>query len=181
MFLVPSVMKLLGDECWWAPAWLKRLHSLIGLGEIGLPDERRPRMEPEPEPEREPEPEDALVGAGAPVTQWPPHDPTRPTVEGFARPEAAARSASTPSLATTAPMPSADNARADEPTVAQISRANDPETNGEVTEDAEIESWLSALRPPSTSDTEPVRSADDDDPAATRAIPTRLQPDPDAT
>jgi RND superfamily putative drug exporter len=178
MFLVPSVMKLLGDECWWAPASLKRLHSLIGLGEIGLPDERRPRAEPEPEPQ--PEPEDALVGAGAPVTQWPPHDPTRPTVEGSARPEAAARSASTPSLATTAPMQNVDNARADEPTVAQISRANDPETNGEVTEDAEIESWLSALRPPSTSDTEPVRSTDDD-PAAPRAIPTRLQPDPDAT
>jgi RND superfamily putative drug exporter len=178
MFLVPSVMKLLGDECWWAPASLKRLHPLIGLGEIGLPDERRPRAEPEPEPQ--PEPEDALVGAGAPVTQWPPHDPTRPTVEGSARPEAAARSASTPSLATTAPMQNVDNARADEPTVAQISRANDPETNGEVTEDAEIESWLSALRPASTSDTEPVRSTDDD-PAAPRAIPTRLQPDPDAT
>jgi trehalose monomycolate/heme transporter len=178
MFLVPSVMKLLGDECWWAPASLKRLHSLIGLGEIGLPDERRPRAEPEPEPQ--PEPEDALVGAGAPAPQWPPHDPTRPTVEGSARPKPAARSASTPSLATTAPMQNVDNARADEPTVAQISRANDPETNGEVTEDAEIESWLSALRPASTSDTEPVRSTDDD-PAAPRAIPTRLQPDPDAT
>jgi RND superfamily putative drug exporter len=179
MFLVPSVMKLLGDECWWAPASLKRLHSLIGLGEIGLPDERRPRAEPEPEPE--PESEDALVGAGAPVTQWPPHDPTRPTVERSARPEAAARQASTPSLATTAPMQNVDNARDDEPTVAQISRANDPETNGEVTEDAEIESWLGALRPLSTSDTEPVQSTDGDDPAAPRAIPTRLQPDPDST
>ncbi len=175
MFLVPSVMKLLGDECWWAPASLKRLHSRIGLGEIGLPDERRPRAEPEPEPE------DALVGAGAAATQWPPHDPTRPTVEGSARPEAAARSASTPSLATTAPMQNVDNARADEPTVAQISRANDPETNGEVTEDGEIESWLSDLRPPSTSEAGPVQSTDGDDPAAPRAIPTRLQPDPDAT
>jgi RND superfamily putative drug exporter len=177
MFLVPSVMKLLGDECWWAPTWLKRLHARIGLGEIGLPDERKPRAEPETEPDSE----DALVGAGAPVTQWPPHDPTRPAVEGFARPEGAARSASTPSLATTAPMQNVDNARADEPTVAQISRANDPETNGEVTEDAEIESWLGALRPLSTSDTEPVRSTDGDDPAAPRAIPTRLQPDPDST
>src|SRR6267142_3332349 len=111
MFLVPSVMKLLGDECWWAPTSLKRLHSLIGLGEIGLPDERRPRAESEPEPE--PASEDALVGAGAPVRQWPPHDPTRPTVEGSARPEAAARTASTPSLATTAPMQNVDTARAD--------------------------------------------------------------------
>jgi hypothetical protein len=78
-------------------------------------------------------------------------------------------------------MRNADNARADEPTVAQISRANAPETNGEATEDAEIESWLSALRPQSTSDTEPVRSTDGDDPAAPRVIPTRLKPDPDAT
>ena len=78
-------------------------------------------------------------------------------------------------------MQNVDTARADEPTVAQISRANDPETNGEVTEDAEIESWLGALRPASTSDTEPVPSTDGDDPAAPRAIPTRLQQDPDAT
>ena len=25
MFLVPSIMKLLGDDCWWAPRWMKRL------------------------------------------------------------------------------------------------------------------------------------------------------------
>src|SRR5712672_3564794 len=97
MFLVPSVMKLLGDECWWAPTLLKRLHTRVGLGEIGLPDERMPRAEPETEPESESESEsesqDTLVGAGAPVTQWPPHDPTRPAVEGSARPEAAARPA----------------------------------------------------------------------------------------
>jgi RND superfamily putative drug exporter len=40
MFLVPSIMKLLGDECWWAPRSLKWLHTRIGLGEIGLRDER---------------------------------------------------------------------------------------------------------------------------------------------
>jgi hypothetical protein len=78
-------------------------------------------------------------------------------------------------------MQNVDTARADEPTVAQISRANAPETNGEVTEDGEIESWLSDLRPPSTSEAGPVQSTDGDDPAAPRAIPTRLQPDPDAT
>ena len=70
MFLVPSVMKLLGDECWWAPRSLKRLHNWFGLGEIGLRDERIPPTEPEPESEpeshveSEPESEDALVGAG---------------------------------------------------------------------------------------------------------------------
>ncbi len=41
MFLVPSVMKLLGDDCWWAPRWARRLQNTIGLGEIDLPDERR--------------------------------------------------------------------------------------------------------------------------------------------
>jgi RND superfamily putative drug exporter len=124
MFLVPSVMKLLGDECWWAPAWLKRLHTRVGLGEIGLPDERKPRVEPAPEPE--PEPEDALVGAGAPATQWPPHDPTRPAVEGSAPPEAVAPPQSTPSLASTAPMPSVN-----ELTAAQVPTADNLETNGD--------------------------------------------------
>jgi uncharacterized membrane protein YdfJ with MMPL/SSD domain len=147
MFLVPSVMKLLGDECWWAPRSLKRLHSRVGLGEIGLPDER----EPPAEPGKEPESEDALVGADAPVTQWPPRDPTGPTVDGSARRIDAARRTSTPSLATTTPMPIIRTARADEPMVAPISRANDPVTNGngEVT-------------------------------ASSRAIPARLQPDQDA-
>ena len=30
MFLVPSVMKLLGDDCWWAPSWMKRLQNRLG-------------------------------------------------------------------------------------------------------------------------------------------------------
>ncbi|MDH6284203.1 putative membrane protein YdfJ with MMPL/SSD domain [Prescottella agglutinans] len=33
MFLVPAVMTLLGDDCWWAPAWMKRIQRKIGLGE----------------------------------------------------------------------------------------------------------------------------------------------------
>jgi RND superfamily putative drug exporter len=47
MFLVPSVMKLLRDECWWAPQWMKRLQNRLGLSEIDLPDERKPRVAPE--------------------------------------------------------------------------------------------------------------------------------------
>lgn len=39
MFLVPALMKWLGDECWWAPQWMKRLQQRIGLGEVHLPDE----------------------------------------------------------------------------------------------------------------------------------------------
>lgn len=42
MFLVPSIMKLLGNDCWWAPAWMKRLQERTGLGEISLEDERKP-------------------------------------------------------------------------------------------------------------------------------------------
>jgi trehalose monomycolate/heme transporter len=57
MFLVPSIMTLLRQECWWAPRWMKRLHNWIGLDEIDLRDEPPPM----------PEPEGALVGAGAPV------------------------------------------------------------------------------------------------------------------
>ncbi|MFC8526360.1 MMPL family transporter [Nocardia sp. NPDC057227] len=40
MLLVPAVMKMLGDDCWWAPAWMKRMQEKIGLGEPLLDDER---------------------------------------------------------------------------------------------------------------------------------------------
>ncbi|AYJ47941.1 MMPL family transporter [Rhodococcus sp. P1Y] len=36
MFLVPSVMKLLGDSAWWAPKWMKRIQQRLGLGETYL-------------------------------------------------------------------------------------------------------------------------------------------------
>ena len=55
MFLVPAIMKMLGDDCWWAPKWMKRLQIKIGLGETTLPDERKRAGFPEPEK--------ALVGA----------------------------------------------------------------------------------------------------------------------
>ncbi|MFF0817969.1 MMPL family transporter [Rhodococcus sp. NPDC003318] len=47
MFLVPAVMKLLGDDCWWAPAWMKRIQQRLGLGEPILLDERMPADVPE--------------------------------------------------------------------------------------------------------------------------------------
>ncbi len=81
MFLVPAIMKLLGDDCWWAPRWMKRLQNRIGLGETHLPDERKRPVVREPDP--------ALVGAGAPVSaaeaRRPVHDPTHP-LAGRARP-----------------------------------------------------------------------------------------------
>src|SRR5262249_56096236 len=68
MFLVPAVMKLLGDDCWWAPRWMKRIQERLGLGETELPDERKRPATGE---------EEALVPAGAPPppTPLPPHEP----------------------------------------------------------------------------------------------------------
>ncbi|MFD6397745.1 MMPL family transporter [Nocardia sp. NPDC060249] len=37
MLLVPATMKLLGDDCWWAPAWMKTVHASVGLGESPSP------------------------------------------------------------------------------------------------------------------------------------------------
>ncbi|WP_028478362.1 MMPL family transporter [Nocardia sp. CNY236] len=39
MLLVPATMKLLGDDCWWAPAWMKKIQAKIGLGEPILDDD----------------------------------------------------------------------------------------------------------------------------------------------
>ncbi len=72
MFLVPSVMKLLGDDCWWAPRWMRRLQNRIGLGEIQLPDERK-----RPASKTRPPVTAGLVAAGAGAPRKP-HDPTHP-------------------------------------------------------------------------------------------------------
>ncbi|WP_194834970.1 MMPL family transporter, partial [Nocardia sp. XZ_19_369] len=42
MLLVPATMKLLGDDCWWAPQWMKRIQQKVGLGEPVL-DDTHPR------------------------------------------------------------------------------------------------------------------------------------------
>ena len=81
MFLVPAVMKLLGNDCWWAPQWMKRLQERIGLGEITLEDERK-TAEPVPE-----QLDDSLAFGtvlGAPTWQKPVHDPSRPTAAALA-------------------------------------------------------------------------------------------------
>ena len=75
MFLVPAIMKLLGDDCWWAPRWMKRIQERLGLGETELPDERkRPAVR---------EPEEALVGAGGSAPR--PRRATRPDPSGRRR------------------------------------------------------------------------------------------------
>jgi uncharacterized membrane protein YdfJ with MMPL/SSD domain len=155
MFLVPSVMKLLGDECWWAPRWMKRLQNRMGLNDIDLPDERDRSAVPEPE--------EARVGTGAPAPTLP-HDPTHPALEGSAeRVAEAARLASTPSLADTTPMPNVGTDGDGESRIARISAAVDPETGA----------YGDAAAP--------TQRTDGDDPDATTAIPVRPQQDPDAT
>ena len=174
MFLVPSVMKLLGDECWWAPRWMKRLQNRSWLDEIDLPDERTRSAVPEPEepvPEPQEEPEEATVGAGAPVPSWGPlpRDPTHPAVDGSSHPRAAARvaeaarRANTPSLADTTPMPNVGTDGAGESPTTRISSAENPEKNV----DGEARA--------------PTQRTDGHEPDATAAIRTRRQHDPDAT
>ncbi|MDR3659708.1 MAG: MMPL family transporter [Mycobacterium sp.] len=112
MFLVPAVMKLLGDDCWWAPAWMKRIQQKLGLGETELPDERKRPVNREPEEPR------ALVGVGAPTR--PPHDPTHP---GVARAVPTRIDPGTPSQAPTNRMPSPQAPPPAEPTTTRFSAA----------------------------------------------------------
>jgi RND superfamily putative drug exporter len=164
MFLVPAIMKLLGDDCWWAPRWMKRIQERLGLGETELPDERkRPAVR---EQVQNPE---ALVGAGAPVPARPraPHDPTHPGIEGASRPGAAARAAApprtnAPSSTGTTRMPTR-RPPADEPATTRLSTAKNAVRNAVSNaaaatraaaapppppkrEEREIESWLGELR-----------------------------------
>src|SRR3954454_12880520 len=132
MFLVPAVMKLLGDDGWWAPRWMKRLQERLGLGETELPDERkRPAVRDGSEiPE-------ALVGAGGPTPRpRPPHDPTHPAAEGSSRPGATTRiatppRANAPSGAGTTRIPTArpQAASADEPQTTRLSMAKNAVRN----------------------------------------------------
>jgi trehalose monomycolate/heme transporter len=155
MFLVPSVMKLLGDDCWWAPRWMKRMQTRIGLGEIHVPDERK-------RPAVRGRAERPAVAARAPVATAPrpPHDPTHPGAAGPSRARAASRpeprpaAQATPSGASTTRMP-AGAKESQEPTTKRFSasrnanatpNASPQRTPKAPAEDREIESWLSELR-----------------------------------
>ncbi|HEX7429730.1 MAG TPA: MMPL family transporter [Mycobacterium sp.] len=195
MFLVPAVMKLLGDDCWWAPKWMRRIQDRLGLGETELPDERkRPAVR---------EAEQAMVGAAAPLPQrpLPPHDPTHPAVEGSSRPgaattrtQAAPPRANGPSVAGTTRMPTPRTAQADEPPTTRLPTANKKKSRNAVPnstastqrskrptppppvrEDREIESWLGELRGNNPGATPPPaqRPRPQEDAEPTTAIPTQ--------
>ncbi|MEZ0365326.1 MMPL family transporter [Mycobacterium sp. pUA109] len=153
MFLVPSVMKLLGDDCWWAPRWMKRVQIRIGLGEIRLPDERK----------RSVARSRAVAAAPAPSRAQPPHDPTHPSGQGPTRRRPAGavetRPAGGPSDTGTTRMRTAPEPA--EPATTRLSAAGGqrgaparrneapprtaPPTPGQASE-REIESWLGELR-----------------------------------
>jgi trehalose monomycolate/heme transporter len=197
MFLVPAVMKLLGDDCWWAPRWMKRLQERLGLGETELPDERK-------RPAVRDHPEEALVGAGAPGPRpMPPHDPTHPAADGASRAGATTRittppRANAPSVAGTTRIPTA-RTQSDEPQTTRLSMAKNavrnvvnnaaarvnhppagdtqrshrpaPPPPAAPREEREIESWLGELRGTAPAGGQPapppVRPSAD----ATRAMP----------
>ncbi len=149
MFLVPAIMKLLGDDCWWAPKWMKRLQHKIGLGETTLPDERRPALA---------EPQSAMVGAGAPV----PVAPVRPSESSPRQPVAVPSAITTP---VSAPVVDAPTTR-----FASAKARKD---------DRDIGSWLGELRaktarrtPESETAAEPTQVIED----ATTAMPTISNP-----
>jgi RND superfamily putative drug exporter len=189
MFLVPAIMKLLGDDCWWAPRWMKRIQERLGLGETELHDERkRPAVRETDEAAAA-----ALVGAGAPVPTRPrpPHDPTHPGAEGSSRPGATRvppppSRPNGPSVAGTTRIPTSRPAPAGEPPTTRLSIAKNAVRNAvnnaaaatqraahrpaeapqTPREDREIESWLGELRGGPAGAPPPRPSAD-----ATRAIP----------
>lgn len=157
MFLVPAIMKMLGDDCWWAPRWMKRIQERLGLGEMELPDERnRPLV-------RDPADDQALVGAGAPVPPRPrpPHDPTHPGIEGRVGPTRIPPGPprlNGPSAAGTSRIPTNRPSPGQEPPTTRLSMAKNavrgaapqppPQPSGPAPkrEEREIESWLGELR-----------------------------------
>jgi trehalose monomycolate/heme transporter len=150
MFLVPAVMKLLGDDCWWAPNWMKRWQNRIGLGEITLPDERKALTAVEPGEARVP------VGAPAGTRH---RDAGAAVATGTLVPPRA-----TPPAPRTQPTPPAE-AAVEAPTT-RFARAG--------TEDRDVGSWLDDLRGRRRrASTAPAAAPDPD---ATTAIPTQSVP-----
>jgi trehalose monomycolate/heme transporter len=201
MFLVPSVMKLLGDDCWWAPHWMKRLQNRLGLGEIHLPDERKKPVVRG----RADRPAIAARTAAATATQpRAPHDPTHPAADAPSRPSRPAGptprpeprppAQETPSAAGTTKMPAAGRAAPKEPPTtrfsAQPSASAAPVPGRErpptppapqQRDDREIESWLSDLRGSGTGDPRGAAPAPPTQPSAdqTRAMQIpREEPSP---
>ncbi len=131
MFLVPSVMKLLGDDCWWAPRWARRLQNRLGLGEIDLPDEhKRPSVNGRtarppvkaaslaaaPHPPHDPS--HPAPPAPRPVLNSKPSQPTEASTTRLAVPEAAPPAPPPPAPTRAAPVPNENASDTADPTAA---------------------------------------------------------------
>jgi uncharacterized membrane protein YdfJ with MMPL/SSD domain len=190
MFLVPAIMKMLGDDCWWAPRWMKRIQERLGLGETELPDERKRPAVRDPSDNH-----DALVGAGGSAPRpRAPHDPTHPAADGASRPGATTRiatpsRANAPSGAGTTRIPTArpQPASPDEPQTTRLSMAKNAVRNAVSNatgatqrparppaaprEEREIESWLGELRGTAPAGGQPAPPPARPSADATRAMP----------
>jgi trehalose monomycolate/heme transporter len=196
---VPSVMKLLGDDCWWAPMWMKRLQNRIGLGEIHLPDERK-----KPVPRARAERPAVAARPAVSAQPRPPHDPTHPGGEAppappvpprpsrpagpAPRPEFRPPAEDTPSSAGTTKMRAAGRPEPKEPPTTRFSAQQNaapppapgrpptpstPPTQPPRGDEREIESWLSELRGPQPND----RPADPRGPHPTPPPPSKPSAD----
>jgi RND superfamily putative drug exporter len=161
MFLVPSVMKLLGNDCWWAPRWMKRLQERIGLGEITLEDERKAT---EAVPEQLDESLAFGTVVGAPTWQKPVHDPSRPTAAALASSGAASAVAlaDPPLTEPTLPMPATGGGNGDSP-FEEPSGDGDGDASVESTDEAETVSPHEVSAEDVEVETADENSADDDE------------------
>ncbi|NLE80054.1 MAG: MMPL family transporter [Rhodococcus sp.] len=187
MFLVPAVMKLLGDDCWWAPAWMKRIQEKVGLGEPIMDNELMPDDVPELTPVGA-SPRPASRGDYVPLENEPLTQPI-PIVSASMKQSAQQRKQRRAEQearrsATGRPARAPQNAEDEAPVAPQPRPAAAPESHapnvqsqpptprpssGPATESRPIESWLADLR--STSASEPRRSAPATPDAP--ALPTR--------
>jgi len=137
MFLVPAIMKLLGDDCWWAPKWMKRIQHKIGMGETTLPDERKRLTGPEPAK--------ALAGATASVSGG-----TRAAASEAPGPQLPGPAAEPPVAATEpvgAPSGEAPTTRfAAAKSAARSAAKSVVEAAAKPADDRDIGSWLGELR-----------------------------------
>ena len=165
MFLVPSVMKLLGDDCWWAPRWARRLQNKIGLGEIDLPDERK-RPTFNGRPTRPPVAAGSLVAAAPRPAHDPTHpglpEPSRPT-----RPEAAGQPEPKP-----AQGPARAQARPSQPTEPAEAKTSRPPAPGNSGGNAERPARPAAPAAPAPPPPTPVRRPDPRHPGPREPGPT---------
>ncbi|SNT03358.1 MMPL family transporter [Rhodococcoides kyotonense] len=181
MFLVPATMKLLGDDCWWAPQWMKRIQQKLGLGETILEDELLPQDVPvlapvggsirpaarpvarANEPLTEPIPVVAPTGSGPIRATHAAKEEERRSATG--KPHTAPAEASTPPAPPVQPRTVAapqvpddcQPARKPQPTTretVQPNRASEP-ARASTPDPRSIESWLADLRAPSQKSSTP--------------------------